>query len=176
MKKFVIVDDDVTLVNTLQRRLSQPGWQLVCFSDPVSALQLASQQAELYLLDLRFAQQSGLEFIPVLRQQLPKCRIVVLTGYASIQTAVHAIKLGADDYLTKPVDFQLLKQSLFGHSEADSVAGTTNEHGFLSAEQIEWEHIQRVLAEHQGNISHTATSLGMHRRTLQRKLLKHRPS
>lgn len=173
MKKLVLVDDDVALLNTLKRRLSQPGWHLVSFAEPVSAKQLVAQQAELYLLDLRFAGQSGLEFIPVLRSELPQCRIVVFTGYASIHTAVQSIKLGADDYLTKPVDFQLLKQSLFGQNEA---AAEPEAQGFMSAEQIEWEHIQRVLAEHQGNISHTANSMGMHRRTLQRKLLKHRPN
>ncbi len=172
MKKFVLVDDDVALLSTLKRRLTQPGWQLICFAEPVSAAHLVEQQAQLYLLDLRFAQQSGLEFIPLLREHVPTCRIVVLTGYASIHTAVQAIKLGADDYLTKPVDFQLLKQSLFGHIEA---AEPNAQQSFMSAEQIEWEHIQRVLAEHQGNVSRTATSLGMHRRTLQRKLLKHRP-
>ncbi len=175
MNTCVIVDDDVALLNTLQRRLAQPLWQIVAFSEPVSAVELAAKQAQLYLLDLRFAQQSGLEFIPVLRQQLPHCRIVVLTGYASIQTAVQAIKLGADDYLTKPVDFQLLKQSLFGQSPAAAAAEPAAQ-GFLSPEQLEWEHIQRVLAEHQGNISRTAESLNMHRRTLQRKLLKHRPN
>lgn len=175
MKKLVIVDDDVALLSTLKRRLIQPGWQLAGFSEPVSALQLAAQQADLYLLDLRFARQSGLEFIAVLRQQLPQCRIVVLTGYASIQTAVQAVKLGADDYLTKPVDFQLLKQSLFGQEAAGASTAAT-EPDFLSPEQLQWEHIQRVLAEHQGNISRTADSLGMHRRTLQRKLLKHRPN
>lgn len=173
MKKFVIVDDDVALLNTLKRRLSQPGWQLECFAEPVSTRQLVAQQAELYLLDLRFAAQSGLEFIPVLRSELPQCRIVVFTGYASIQTAVQAIKLGADDYLTKPVDFQLLKQSLFGKTAA---VAEPEVQGFMSAEQIEWEHIQRVLAEHQGNITQAANSMGMHRRTLQRKLLKHRPN
>ncbi|MDD4865288.1 MAG: response regulator [Alishewanella agri] len=172
MRKFVLVDDDSTLLGTLQRRLSQPDWQLVCFAGPVSIDQLISEQAQLYLLDLRFGQQSGLEFIRPLRQALPDCRIIVLTGYASINTAVQAVKLGADDYLTKPVDFQVLKQSLFGPTEPEI---KTADSGFLSAEQIEWEHIQRVLAEHDGNISQTAQSLGMHRRTLQRKLLKHRP-
>lgn len=172
MKTFVLVDDDAVLLNTLQRRLAQPGWQLVCFAEPVSVEQLIAQQAQLYLLDLRFGQQSGLEFIAPLRQALPDCRIIVLTGYASINTAVQAVKLGADDYLTKPVDFHVLKQSLFGQI---AIKPELTESSFLSAEQIEWEHIQRVLAEHDGNISQTAQSLGMHRRTLQRKLLKHRP-
>lgn len=173
MKKFVIVDDDKALLRTLQRRLSQPDWLVICYAGPVSTAQLVAEQAQLYLLDLRFGQQSGLEFISPLREALPDCRIVVLTGYASINTAVQAVKLGADDYLTKPVDFQVLKQSLFGSVKPST---DTSDSGFLSAEQIEWEHIQRVLAEHDGNISQTAQSLGMHRRTLQRKLLKHRPT
>ena len=98
----------------------------------------------------------------------------MMTGYASISTAVLAVKCGADDYLTKPVDFNAIQQALTGNA----LATTDNpaEGTVLSADQLQWEHIQRVLAQHQGNISQTARSLGMHRRTLQRKLLKHRPA
>ena len=101
----------------------------------------------------------------------------MLTGFASIATTVQAVKLGADDYLTKPVDFAVLLQALEGDKAvAAENNGNTQDTGvLLSTDQIEWEHIQRVLAQQDGNISQTARLLGMHRRTLQRKLLKHRP-
>jgi two-component system response regulator RegA len=173
MNKLVLVDDDEALLRTLTRRFSLQGAQVVAFSQPQTAAGLVAEQAQGYLLDLRFGQQSGLEFVAQLRQALPQSRIIILTGYASISTAVQAVKLGADDYLTKPVDFAALQQALTG---APTVSSTPlAEPSLLSTDQLQWEHIQRALALHQGNISQTARSLGMHRRTLQRKLLKHRP-
>lgn len=168
--KLVLVDDDEVLLRTLARRFEQAGFLVVTFALPCKAEQLINEQADAYLLDLRFASQSGLSFIEPLREALPQCRIVMLTGYGSIANAVQAVKLGADDYLTKPVDFQQLRQVLCGE-----LVGTVEPAEMLTPEQLEWEHIQRVLAEHHGNISQTARSLGMHRRTLQRKLLKRRP-
>lgn len=94
---------------------------------------------------------------------------------ASIATAVQAVKLGADDYLTKPVDLQQLEQALRGNSSATPPTAPDQGQPMLSPEQLEWEHIHRVLSEQDGNISRTAERLGMHRRTLQRKLAKHRP-
>ena len=172
--KLVIVDDDIALLNALSRRFSQRGFTVVCFAEAVTADQLTAQQADTYLLDLRFASQSGLSFIAPLRQALPVCRIVLLTGYASIANAVQAVKLGADDYLTKPVDLLQLEQALRGEHQADEPT-TQDTPTMLSPDQLEWEHINRVLAEQDGNISRTAELLGMHRRTLQRKLNKHRP-
>ncbi|MCC5826177.1 response regulator [Alkalimonas sp.] len=171
--KLVLVDDDEVLLRTLARRFEQTGFQVVTFAKPCLAEQLIAEQADAYLLDLRFASQSGLQFIEPLRNALPACRIVLLTGYGSIANAVQAVKLGADDYLTKPLDFQQLQQVLCGKS-CEAPAGKPGD-SLLSTEQLEWEHIQRVLAEHHGNISQTARSLGMHRRTLQRKLQKRRP-
>jgi two-component system response regulator RegA len=107
----------------------------------------------------------------------PACRIVVLTGYASLSTAVDAIKLGAVQYLAKPVDVDTLLRA-FGHTlkgDADAPAASAAaaiSQVPMSVERMEWEHIQRVLREHKGNISATARALNMHRRTLQRKLLK----
>ena len=180
--KLVLVDDDVVLLRTLTRRFEQAGASVVAFAEPCTSDQLIAEQADAYLLDLRFASQSGLSFVEPLRAALPNCRIVLLTGYGSIANAVQAVKSGADDYLTKPVDFQQLRQVLCGPllstepgspaSEQPEPASTPS---LLSPEQLEWEHIQRVLAEQGGNISQTARVLGMHRRTLQRKLLKRRP-
>ena len=172
--KLVIVDDDIALLNALSRRFSQRGFDVTAISAAVSAAQLIAQQADTYLLDLRFASQSGLSFVAPLRQALPGCRIVLLTGYASIANAVQAVKLGADDYLTKPVDLLQLEQALRGNNSA-ATAAEHNSRPMLSPDQLEWEHIHRVLSEQDGNISRTAELLGMHRRTLQRKLSKHRP-
>ncbi|WP_407935401.1 response regulator transcription factor [Alkalimonas cellulosilytica] len=180
--KLVLVDDDAVLLRTLARRFEQTGARVVTFAEPCTCDQLIAEQADAYLLDLRFASQSGLSFIEPLRAALPNCRIVLLTGYGSIANAVQAVKLGADDYLTKPVDFQQLRQVLYGQfllTEPDTPASEQPEPAstlsLLSPEQLEWEHIQRVLTEQDGNISQTARMLGMHRRTLQRKLLKRRP-
>ena len=172
--KLVIVDDDIALLNALSRRFSQRGFDVTAISAAISTQQLIALQADTYLLDLRFASQSGLSFIAPLRQALSGCRIVLLTGYASIANAVQAVKLGADDYLTKPVDLLQLEQALRGESQA--IAPTMQDTAaVLSPDQLEWEHINRVLSEQDGNISRTAELLGMHRRTLQRKLSKHRP-
>ena len=170
---IVIVDDDETLVRTLARRLSGQGHQISCFAEAVVVGALVALKADCYLLDLRFGSQSGLAFVPMLRQHLPECRILVMTGYASIATAVQAVKAGADDYLTKPMDFNLLLNAIQGDDTVDQDHG---DESLLSTDQVEWEHIQRVLQQQDGNISQTAKLLGMHRRTLQRKLSKHRPT
>jgi two-component system response regulator RegA len=171
---IVLMDDDETLVRTLSRRLTQAGHQLDGFVQPVEVQTLAALQAQVYLLDLRFGSQSGLSFVAPLRQSCPQSRILIMTGFASIATAVQAVKLGADDYLTKPIDFSLLLSALTEQSAHD-VALSEQQTGLLSTDQLAWEHIQRILQEQDGNISQTARLLGMHRRTLQRKLSKHRP-
>lgn len=189
---IVLMDDDETLVRTLTRRLTQAGHQVNGFVQPVEVTTLAALRAQVYLLDLRFGSQSGLSFVAPLRQSCPTCRILIMTGFASIATAVQAVKLGADDYLTKPIDFSLLLSALtqtqaasleqmpslsqtertIAHSRAGEPACLAD---LMSTEQVAWEHIQRILQEQDGNISQTARLLGMHRRTLQRKLSKHRP-
>ncbi len=118
-----------------------------------------------------------LNLIPRLREINAACRIVVLTGYASISTAVDAIKLGAVQYLAKPVDVATLLAAFdhaleAGESSPARGAPAVIPHAPMSVDRMEWEHIQRVLREHIGNISATARALSMHRRTLQRKLLK----
>lgn len=201
---IVLMDDDETLVRTLSRRLTQAGHQLDGFVQPVDVATLAALKAQVYLLDLRFGSQSGLSFVAPLRQMCPDSRILIMTGFASIATAVQAVKLGADDYLTKPIDFSLLLLALTmsaaapnrGNAEIPPIvpslptpaspqwisdlpqplaASELPASPLMSTEQIAWEHIQRILQEQDGNISQTARLLGMHRRTLQRKLSKHRP-
>lgn len=172
---IVLMDDDETLVRTLSRRLSQAGHQVAGFVAPVEVKTLVALNADVYLLDLRFGSQSGLSFVAPLREHCAKSRILIMTGFASIATAVQAVKLGADDYLTKPIDFSLLLMALTGLQETADNNSQIQPIELLSTDQLAWEHIQRILQEQQGNISRTAALLGMHRRTLQRKLQKHRP-
>ena len=136
-----------------------------------SAFALAEQDPPEYaVVDLKMAGNSGLVLVRQFAGLQAGTRIVVLTGYASISTAIEAIKLGAMHYLAKPVDADEIVAA-FGKQNGDTdieLAASP-----LSVDRLEWEHIQRVLSEHDGNISATARSLNMHRRTLQRKLSKH---
>jgi len=177
---IVLMDDDETLVRTLSRRLIQTGHRVDGFVQPITGQILAALNADVYVLDLRFGSQSGLSFVAPLREQCPNSRILIMTGFASIATAVQAVKLGADDYLTKPIDFSLLLSAITAPVADEfvpeaAVGDALPNSELLSTEQVAWEHIQRILQEQDGNISQTARLLGMHRRTLQRKLSKHRP-
>lgn len=174
-ESVLIIEDDATFGATLQRALKRRGHPAQAAATPEAALALVrSQPPDWIVLDLNLGGASGLGLIPALRELAPAARIVVLTGYASISTAVDAIKLGAVQYLAKPVDVDTLLRAFdhapaeaAGSSPADAPPATP-----MSVERMEWEHIQRVLREHQGNISATARALGMHRRTLQRKLAR----
>lgn len=177
-ENILVIEDDETFQATLVRALKRCGYAVAAAADATAALSLAQTAVpDWVVLDLNLAGSSGLDLIPRLRALLPACRIVVLTGYASITTAVDAIKLGAVQYLAKPVDIDTLLRA-FAHSlpTAETSSGTSAPPLAaavpMSVERMEWEHIQRVLREHQGNISATARALSMHRRTLQRKLLK----
>jgi two-component system response regulator RegA len=177
-QNILIIEDDDTFSATLVRALKRRGYEVVAAMDVAAAIGLMETAApDWVVLDLNLAGASGLALIPRLREINPACRIVVLTGYASISTAVDAIKLGAVQYLAKPVDVDTLLRA-FGHAlQSDETSSTASapaaiSHLPMSVERMEWEHIQRVLREHQGNISATARALNMHRRTLQRKLLK----
>lgn len=174
----LIIEDDDTFSATLQRALKRRGLAVETARTTATALELAqSIMPARVVLDLNLAGESGLGLIQRLLAINPGCRIVVLTGYASISTAVDAIKLGAVQYLTKPVDVDTLLRA-FGHTlegdQAAPAAATTAaiSQTPMSVERMEWEHIQRVLRDHGENISATARALNMHRRTLQRKLLK----
>jgi len=120
------------------------------------------------VLDLRLAADSGLRLIAPLKAACPELRILLLTGYASIATAVEAVKLGATQYLSKPANADEIVAAFVHHASADAPLNAQ----IPTVERLEWEHIQRVLHEHQGNVSVTARVLNMHRRTLQRKLSK----
>ncbi len=170
--KLLIVEDDIVFANTLKRRLEKHGFDCVHVDNNNDALLACHRHLPDYiLLDMKLAQETTLSIITPLRKLRPNSRIILLTGFASIATAVDAIKLGADDYLAKPLDSQTLLAALNNSNAANVELDNVSEQP-LSAEQVEWQHIQQVLKANQGNISATARQLSMHRRTLQRKLQK----
>lgn len=171
MKQVLVVDDDLAFASALQKRLQRHGLA----TDLASSAQelwryLLSQKPDGILLDMRLGRDSGLLMIERLRQQLPSARIILLTGFASISTAVQAIKLGADDYLSKPSDTRAILKAL-GVFQSGSEAIQESPQ-VMSPDRAEWEHIQQVLTLHDGNISAAARAMNIHRRTLQRKLQK----
>lgn len=169
---LLIVDDDVTFCRVLARAMTGRGYTVSVAHDVPEAIAKAERAPPRYaVVDLRMPGPTGLTLVRRLRELDRNARIVVLTGYASIATAVKAIKLGADDYLAKPVTAAAVAAVLERDAPASS-EGAEQPLQTMSPRRLEWEHIQRVLAEHDGNISATARSLRMHRRTLQRKLGK----
>ena len=171
MNNILVIDDDETFNTVLTRALNRRGFDAASAGDAQSALSLAqTRRPARVVLDLNLAGSSGLALIEPLLAINPACRIVVLTGYASIATAVDAIKLGAVQYLAKPVDVEAILAA-FEAGDRPSTDDAPNSEP-LSVGRLEWEHIQRVLHENSGNISETARALKMHRRTLQRKLAK----
>ncbi len=171
--KLLITDDDSLFAQTLSRQLSRRGHQ--CSLAHTSEEALAAVENDVFdaaITDLVMPGESGLILVQQLHQTDPDLPILVLTGYASITTAVEAIKLGARHYLAKPASIDEILQALEqsqGNAQLDVQAKP------LSVERLEWEHIQKVLHEHDGNVSATARALDMHRRTLQRKLDKFAP-
>ena len=121
---------------------------------------------------MKLAADNGLRLIKPIRAMLPKVKIVLLTGFASVATAVQAMRLGADDYLAKPVNTQMLLTALDTEQVPNNTIDTDIGSDTMSTERVEWEHINQVLNSNGGNVSATARQLGMHRRTLQRKLQK----
>lgn len=170
--RILLIDDDATFVHVLTRALTARGFEVVGALDGNQAIQLCEeQQPKFAVLDLKLGAESGLDLIPRLLSARVGLRILLLTGYASIATAVEAIKRGAHDYLAKPVDADQVVQALLGNA-AQHAATAVVPDAPPPLKRLEWEHIQRVLAECDGNISEASRRLGLHRRTLQRKLAK----
>jgi len=170
-EQTLIIDDDPSFNAILVRTLERRGYVAFGALDTASALQLARETlAGQIVLDLNLNGSSGLVLIPELLAINPDCRIVVLTGYASIATAVDAVKLGAIQYLAKPVEIEAILSAFEDDNGPHLDLPVSDEP--LSVDRMEWEHIQRILSENDGNISATARALKMHRRTLQRKLSK----
>lgn len=174
----LLVDDDHLYLRTLQRSLSRRGISTQTADTAELALAMARAQPPAFvLLDLKLGNDSGLNLIQPLRSLRQDMRILLVTGYASIATAVEAIKLGADDYLPKPATLPMILRALGIEGEAEHSTGAVSEapESMTPISRLEWEHIQQALSETGGNISAAARLLGMHRRSLQRKLTK-RPS
>ena len=167
---LLLVDDDEAFRDTLARALERHELTVYKAHNSEIAFALADEhQPELGIIDLCIGDESGLQVVKQLAEEHPAMKLVVLTGFASINTAVEAIKLGATHYLTKPATASEIIEALLKEQGDASVEATPQP---MSVKRLEWEHIQKVLAEHDGNISAAARALGMHRRTLQRKLQK----
>lgn len=169
--RLLLVDDDPTFCQVLSRALGKRDYKVLTAFDLSTGIALAKEHNPGYaVVDLRIGQDSGLVLIEKLATLNPDMRAVILTGYASIATAVEAIKLGAVHYLTKPTTTDEIIATLHRPEINTSIPLPDRP---LSVKRLEWEHLQKVLMEHDGNISAAARALGMHRRTLQRKLNKH---
>ena len=167
---LLLVDDDEDFLNVLAPAMRKRGFSVTLANSAETAFELAKTEApEFAVVDLKMSGNSGLVLVRQLSSLDAGTKIVVLTGYASIATAIEAIKLGATHYLAKPVDADEIVAAFARQSGDADIELSRNP---LSVDRLEWEHIQRVLAENDGNISATARSLNMHRRTLQRKLGK----
>jgi two-component system response regulator RegA len=175
---LLIIDDDAAFGSRLARSFERRGHAATWCPDGDSALSaLLSRHFDSAVVDLRLEGESGIEVVSRLRQQAPALRIVILTGYGSIATAKEALRHGAVDYLTKPVDALQIEQALWGtiHSK-EEVHQPADASSTPSLKRVEWEYLQRVLTDTGGNISEAARRLGIERRTLQRKLSKYPPA
>ena len=167
---ILIVDDDQTFCDALGRALTRRGFIVQKAYSAQDAIDNTRDfTPDFAVIDLRIGDESGLNVVADLKSRFENIRMVVLTGYASIATAVEAIKLGAIHYLTKPAEADEIVAALHKQQGDEGVEVPEKP---MSVRRLEWEHIQSVLNQHDGNISAAARALGMHRRSLQRKLQK----
>ncbi|MBL8538535.1 MAG: ActR/PrrA/RegA family redox response regulator transcription factor [Hyphomonadaceae bacterium] len=171
-KSLLILDDDAAFRTRLARALEQRGFDVTAVGTVSEASDVAAKSPPAYaVLDLRLEDGSGLTVVEALSKHRSDCRVVILTGYGAIATAVAAVKAGAVDYLAKPADPEDIVKALLA-SPDDRPEPPDNP---MSADRIRWEHIQRVYELCGHNVSETARRLNMHRRTLQRILAKRAP-
>lgn len=171
-RSLLLVDDDAPLCQRLARAMERRGFIVETADTVASGTAAATQHPPAFaVVDLRLSDGSGLEIVKALRRARPSARIVMLTGYGNIATAVAAVKAGAVDYLPKPADADAVERALL----ASDVALPPPPQDPMSADRVRWEHIQRVFEQCERNVSETARRLKMHRRTLQRILGKHAP-
>lgn len=176
MPRVVVIDDDEVFRHRLCRAFADRGWDARAAADGNEALMLLPQAVtELVLVDLRMPGMGGLDVVERLRTLDASMKIVVLTGYGTIPTTISAIKRGADYYLSKPADAD---QILAAYEKLKTPDGPTPQvtESIPSLARVEWEYMQRVIADCGGNISQAARVLGLHRRSLQRKLSKYPPA
>ncbi len=173
--RLLLVEDDLNLRQALSRALTSRGFSVAAAAGCTEALEaLNGGSIAFAVLDLRLPDGSGLDLVPRLLTADPDARIVVLTGWGSVATAMRALRLGAVDFLAKPCEVEVLVRALLAGE--GSTWGDDEAVPVPSLDRVEWEHLQRVLEESQGNISLAARRLGLHRRSLQRKLNKRPPS
>jgi two-component system response regulator RegA len=167
---LLVVDDDDVFRDRLSRALADRGFEVASAGNAEQALALCAEAPEYAVLDLRMPGGSGLELLRALRLKDPATKVVMLTGYGSIPTAIEATREGAVGYLTKPTDAdEVVKALLEQRSPAEALEDTP------TLARAEWEYIHRVLADCADNVSEAARRLGIHRRSLQRKLQKYPP-
>ena len=169
---LLLVDDDEPFLRRLAKAMEKRGFSVETAGSVVAGKAIATARPPAYaVIDLRLEDGNGLDVVEVLREKRSDARIVVLTGYGAIATAVAAVKIGATDYLSKPADANDIVQALLT-TEGDLPPPPENP---MSADRVRWEHIQRVFELCDRNVSETARRLNMHRRTLQRILAKRSP-
>jgi two-component system response regulator RegA len=171
-RSLLVLDDDAPLRTRLGRALEQRGFEPVLVGSVNEALAAVRSHAPAYaVLDMRLEDGSGLSVVEAVRNGRPDAKIIMLTGYGNIATAVAAVKAGAVDYLSKPADADDVARALLARGD-EAPAPPENP---MSADRVRWEHIQRVYELCGHNVSETARRLNMHRRTLQRILAKRAP-
>lgn len=168
--RLLIVDDDETFCAVLKAALEKRDFEVFVAHDVANGAEVAEAvEPEYAVIDLRIGLASGLEMVKRLIALDSNTQIVMLTGFASIATAVEAIKLGATHYLTKPANADEIVTALYKNEGDPTVSISSNP---LSIKRLEWEHLQKIMLKYEGNVSAAARALNMHRRTLQRKLDK----
>lgn len=171
-RTLLLVDDDEPFVKRLARAMEKRGFLPETAESVAMGKAIAQTRPPAYaVVDLRLEDGNGLDVVEALRERRPDCRIVVLTGYGAIATAVAAVKVGATDYLSKPADANDITNALMARGESLPPPPENP----MSADRVRWEHIQRVYEQCDRNVSETARRLNMHRRTLQRILAKRSP-
>ncbi len=171
-KSLLVLDDDAPLRTRLGRALEQRGFEPTLVASVQEAIAAVRTHAPAFaVLDMRLEDGSGLKVVEAVREARPDARIIMLTGYGNIATAVQAVKAGAVDYLSKPADADDVVRALLANGDAAPVPPENP----MSADRVRWEHIQRVYELCNHNVSETARRLNMHRRTLQRILAKRAP-
>lgn len=171
-RTLLIVDDDQPFLQRLAKAMERRGFEVTTADSATTGIAAANRASPTYaVLDLRLNDGSGLDIVGVLRKLRPDVRVVMLTGYGNIATAVAAVKAGAVDYLAKPADADQVEAALL----AQGTDLPPPPEKPMSADRVRWEHIQRVYEQCDRNVSETARQLNMHRRTLQRILSKRAP-
>lgn len=171
-RTLLLVDDDKPFLNRLGRAMETRGFEVRLADSVAEGLSQVRERAPAFaVVDMRLEDGNGLDVVAELRKTRPEARVVVLTGYGNIATAVSAVKLGATDYLAKPADADMVEKALLQTGEGDMGLPENP----MSADRVRWEHIQRVYEMCDRNVSETARRLNMHRRTLQRILAKRAP-